>query len=108
MKKHVRLIDVCHWQLKRCVVGSLCQACSEPETMSDTVSQVDRPSPVDSDGHRQSLGHRPLTYVAGVDISFVKNDRLNACAACVVTRLPEFDVRSFTFLFSYCHYYCPW
>jgi len=87
MRKQVRLFDVCHWQLKRCVTGSLCEVCSQqPDSASgDTVQS--RLS-VDSDDHRQ-----PLTHIAGIDISFVKNDHVNACAACVVMRLPEFDVR---------------
>ena len=35
---------------------------------------------------------RPLEYVGGVDISFVKGDDVNACAALVVVQLPELKV----------------
>ena len=35
---------------------------------------------------------RPLLYVAGMDISFVKDDAVNACAALVVIRLPDYEV----------------
>jgi len=84
MKKVVRLLDVYHWQIKHCVNGRLCEACSNADTLLATTTtkclgQTDDDS-------------RPLTYVAGVDISFVKNDTVNACAACVVVKLPDFNV----------------
>ena len=34
----------------------------------------------------------PLQYVGGVDLSFVKGDDVNACAALVVVKLPELEV----------------
>ena len=92
MKKQVRLLDVLHWQIKRCVNGSLCEACRDANTVSEMTETEHRSlddsvcePPTDS-------GSRPLTYIAGVDISFVKNDNINACAACVVVKLPDFDV----------------
>ena len=88
MKKHVRLLDVYHWQTKHCVNGSLCEACGDIATLSAT-TRAEHLSKSDDDS-------RPLTYVAGVDISFIKNDTVNACAACVVVKLPDFDVRVFT------------
>ena len=93
MMKQVHPFDVFHWQLKRCVNGSLCEACTEADSMSET-SKVE--SLVSDD--RQPLHNddlRPLTYIAGVDISYVKNDNVNACAACIVVKLPDFDVCSF-------------
>jgi deoxyinosine 3'endonuclease (endonuclease V) len=36
----------------------------------------------------------PLKYVGGVDISFVKGDNVNACAALVVLSYPELEVGS--------------
>ena len=38
-------------------------------------------------------GMRPLQYIAGVDISFVKDDNVNACAAFVVVDFPELKVK---------------
>lgn len=35
---------------------------------------------------------RPLKYIAGTDISFVKGDATNACAAVVVVELPNLEV----------------
>ena len=35
---------------------------------------------------------KPLQYVGGVDLSFVKGDDVNACAALVVLKLPELEV----------------
>lgn len=35
---------------------------------------------------------KPLTYIGGTDISFVKDDLVNACAAIVVVRLPGLEV----------------
>jgi len=83
MKERCRLLDVLHWQVERCVNGSHCEACSSNNTAADV--HIHRPVPCDDS--------RPLTYVAGVDISYVKNDTVNACAACVVVKLPDFDVR---------------
>lgn len=37
----------------------------------------------------------PLIYIAGTDISFVKNNETNACAAIVVVKLPSFEVFAF-------------
>jgi len=85
MKKRVRLLDVYHWQTKHCVRGSLCETCGDIETSSAT-TRTEHLSKSDDDS-------RPLTYVAGVDISFIKNDTVNA--ACVVVKLPDFDVRVF-------------
>jgi len=101
MKKQVRLSDVLHWQIKRCVNGRRCEACSDADTLStmtahlnlDTNSDVHQPLTFDD--------CRPLTYIAGVDISFVKNDMVNACAACVVVKLPDFDVCIFTLSENY-------
>ena len=39
-------------------------------------------------------GRRALEYVGGVDISFVKGDNVNACAALVVLKLPSLEVRN--------------
>jgi len=88
MKQRVRLVDMLHWQVKRCVNESRCKACSSEMTGSEC------PALVNDDVHQPLThdDHKPLTYVAGVDISFVKNDMVNACAACVVMKLPEFDV----------------
>ena len=33
-----------------------------------------------------------LQYVGGVDLSFVKGDDVNACAALVVVKLPDLEV----------------
>lgn len=41
---------------------------------------------------------KPLRYIGGVDISFVKGDLHNACAALVVISYPELKVCE---LFSY-------
>jgi len=89
MKKLVRLVDVCPWQLERCVNGIDREVCGDIETESFTAERecLSQQSSVSGDV-------RPLTYVAGVDISFVKDDSVNACAACVVTKLPEFEVRN--------------
>ena len=38
-------------------------------------------------------GRRTLEYVGGVDISFVKGDNVNACAALVILKLPSLEVR---------------
>ena len=95
MKKQVRLFDVFHWQLKRCVNGSLCESCSGTDSMSP-LTEVESLSLHDDGDQPQT--HKPLTYIAGVDISFIKNDKVNACAACIVVRLPDFDVHSFTLL----------
>ena len=38
-------------------------------------------------------GRRALEYVGGVDISFVKGDNVNACAALVILKLPSLEVR---------------
>ena len=84
MKKHIRLLDVYHWQIKRCVNGSLCEACDDADALS-TATRTEHLSQCDDDS-------RPLSYVAGVDISFIKNDTVNACAACVVVKLPDFSV----------------
>ena len=35
---------------------------------------------------------RPLEFIGGVDISFVKGDNVNACAALVVINYPELEV----------------
>ena len=59
------------------------------------VSGIERLSLSDIHPPPANSDHRPLTYVAGVDISYVKNDDVNACAACVVVKLPNFDVRIF-------------
>ncbi len=37
-------------------------------------------------------GRRSLEYIGGVDISFVKGDAINACAAFVVIKLPNMEV----------------
>lgn len=42
-----------------------------------------------------SLDHpneEALSYVGGVDISFIKDDKINACAAFVVCRFPDMKV----------------
>jgi len=84
MKKLVRLLDVYHWQIKHCISGRLCEACDNVNTLSAATGTEHFDQLVDD--------NRPLTYVAGVDISFVKNDTVNACAACVVVKLPDFSV----------------
>jgi len=94
MKMRIRLLDVLHWQLKRCVNGSRCKACCEADTLSE-VNGIEHLSLSDIDQPPANSDQRPLTYVAGVDISYVKNDDVNACAACVVVKLPNFDVRIF-------------
>lgn len=35
----------------------------------------------------------PLEYVGGVDISFIKEDNVNACAALVVVKLSTMEAR---------------
>jgi len=98
MKKHVHLSDVFHWQLKRCVNGSRCETCSEADN-SSKVTEIETANQDSYDSRAQTAAdRRPLTYIAGVDISFVKDDDVNACAACVVVKLPDFDVSSFTLL----------
>jgi len=90
LKKQVQLLDTVHWQMKRCVTGSCCEACSDADTLSEIAGHLSMGSDV-----QRPLTYsdcRPLTYIAGVDISFVKNDAVNACAACVVVKLPDFDV----------------
>jgi len=84
MKKLVHLLDVYHWQIKHCINGSLCEACTNADVSAATE-------------HLTQCSHdsRPLTYVAGVDISFIKNDTVNACAACVVVKFPDLSVRIF-------------
>ena len=84
MKKLVRLLDIFHWQIKRCVSGNLCAACRDVIALSST-TRTESLSQCNDDS-------RPLTYVAGVDISYVKNDTVNACAACVVVKLPDLNV----------------
>ena len=37
---------------------------------------------------------KPLRYIGGVDISFIKGDNVNACAAFVVLNYPELEVSS--------------
>ena len=37
-------------------------------------------------------GRRSLEYIGGVDISFVKGDAINACAAFVIIKLPTMEV----------------
>jgi len=92
MQKQVRLLDEHHWQVKRCVSGSVCEDCSHADTslqpsVAEHLSQaIDDRQPV------TFHNIRPLTYVAGVDISFVKNDAVNACAAFIVVKLPDFTV----------------
>ena len=44
-----------------------------------------------SDNHQVSCSH-PLEFIGGVDISFVKGDHVNACAALVVVQLPSLEV----------------
>jgi len=92
MQKQVHLLDEHHWQVKRCVSGSLCEACSLADislqpSVADHLSQA-----IDDSQPLTSSNIRPLTYVAGVDISFVKNDAVNACAAFIVVKLPDFEV----------------
>ena len=92
MRKQVHLSDVHHWQVKRCVNGDRCEDCLEADAVSQTgIEQLS----LDSGDSRQTSNddRRPLTYISGVDISYVKNDNVNACAACVVIKLPDFDVR---------------
>ena len=35
---------------------------------------------------------RPLEYIGGVDISFIKEDNVNACATLVVINYPDLEV----------------
>ena len=37
----------------------------------------------------------PLRYIGGVDISFVKGDDVNACAAFIVLNYPELKVNKY-------------
>jgi len=98
MKNHVHLSDVFHWQLKRCVNGSPCETCSEADTASE-VTVIETSNLYNDNSRPQTAADcRPLTYIAGVDISFVKDDDVNACAACVVVKLPDFAVRCFALL----------
>ena len=46
-------------------------------------------SPKNSKDHP---GRRACEYIGGVDISFVKGDNVNACAALVVLKLPKLEV----------------
>jgi len=44
-----------------------------------------------------STGENRLKYIAGVDISFIKGDEVNACACLVVCSFPELEVVYETF-----------
>ena len=46
-----------------------------------------------SENAKDHPGRRALEYVGGVDISFVKGDNVNACAALVILKLPSLEVR---------------
>ena len=61
----MRLEDTAPWAYTRCVFDN------------------DNPGVVKED---------TLRYVAGVDISFIKGDDVNACAAVVVISLPDLEV----------------
>ena len=66
------------------------------------VDQWSRQRLIADDAHDCSAGH--LQYVGGVDISFVKGDDVNACAALVVLSLPDLKVGiyyAFTCLFGF-------
>ena len=60
--------DVCPWACNRCLY--------DPEN-----DQADPKQGVDA-----------LRHVAGVDISFIKDDNVNACAAVAVISLPDMKV----------------
>jgi deoxyinosine 3'endonuclease (endonuclease V) len=47
---------------------------------------------ITTENHADFPGKLPLKYIAGVDISFVKGDDVNACAALVVVSYPELEV----------------
>lgn len=48
---------------------------------------------VASVGHLGVTGSvQPLTYVGGLDISFVKGDDVNACTAFIIIHLPSLEV----------------
>jgi deoxyinosine 3'endonuclease (endonuclease V) len=89
LKKQCRLADIYHWQTNHCVINDNGQHSCKNNDMTDAAAScIDRltlgPSDIDT--------ACPLTYVAGVDISFVKNDKVNACAALVVVKLPHLEI----------------
>ena len=79
LKVRCKVADCFEWQLKRIVNSKDDDDDSDTESVSEAVSV---PNP----------DTRPLTYVGGLDISFVKGDDVNACAAFVVVQLPSLKV----------------
>ena len=73
MKVQCRLDDVYSWQVERTVNDK-----DFDKHFTTIVQQPDM--------------HRPLTYIGGLDISFVKDDSVNACAAFVVIHMPSLEV----------------
>ena len=51
------------------------------------------------------MAEKQRFYIAGVDISFVKGDDVNACAALVVLNFPKLQVftLSYMYIFSGVH-----
>lgn len=74
----------------------LCQYCREQEKLKEKLILEDQDEwakhRVVASGECQSSQGDVLEYVAGVDLSFVKGDEVNACAALVVIRLPHLEV----------------
>ncbi len=69
----------------------ICEECSDSESDGDEAGG-------DREPHSCA---QVLKYLGGVDISFVKDDIENACAAFVVVRLPDLEVCGLTQFPSY-------
>lgn len=79
MKGRCVISDMYYWQTHRAVNDS------DSDNSDASVSR----------DHLHSVNTvLPLTYVGGLDISFVKGDDVNACAALVVIHFPSLKVRS--------------
>lgn len=75
MCKRIVLEDVKKWQLSRAVANATDDEDKERAEASGTAA-----------------GDDALTLVAGVDISFIKNEEVHACASLVILRLPSLEV----------------
>jgi hypothetical protein len=49
----------------------------------------------DSENFIPTPGKVPLTRIGGVDISFIKDNDVDACASLVILSFPEFKVKIF-------------
>ena len=52
---------------------------------------------IESDTEAWHADLSELRHVAGVDISFIKGDDVNACAALVIVSFPNLEVSSYAF-----------